>query len=257
MTALAGLIDRLDREIGRLVTDIEQKGELDNTIILFFSDNGACPYDRNNRHMDSPPYDPQTHWTDSTGWAWARNTPFRFYKQNQFEGGIATPAIIHWPAGLKTKPGAVDQTPAHLVDVLPTLADLAGAKVPDAWPGREPTPLAGISLKPVLAGGKITERPPIHLLFNKDRGLRDGDWKLVSFQSQPWELYHISQDRTELHNLAAQEPERVERMAKQWHEMTEKVLITPKGECKPVDAEAKPKSNREWTNFNNPLRSNR
>jgi arylsulfatase len=253
MTALAGLIDRVDQEIGRLVADIEKQGELDNTIILFFSDNGACPYDRNNRQTDKPPYDPETNWTDSTGWAWARNTPFRFYKQNQFEGGIATPAIIHWPAGLKTKPGTMDHTPAHLVDVLPTLADLAGAKVPDTWPGREPTPLAGISLKPVLNGGKITERPPIHLLFGKDRGLRDGDWKLVSFQSQRWELYHISRDRTELHDLAAEHPDRVERMSKQWHEMTEKVLMAPKSECKPVDDTPTPKFHREWTKFDKPL----
>ena len=137
------MIDRVDQEIGRLVADIEAKGELDNTLILFFSDNGACPYDRNNTHMDRPPYEPDTKWTDSTGWAWARNTPFRFYKQNQFEGGIATPAIVHWPAGLKTKPGSIDHSPAHLVDVLPTLAELAGAKIPDTWPGRELTPLAG------------------------------------------------------------------------------------------------------------------
>jgi arylsulfatase len=139
------------------------------------------------------------------------------------------------------------------VDVLPTLADLAGAKVPDTWPGREPTPLAGISLKPVLNGGKITERPPIHLLFGKDRGLRDGDWKLVSFQSQRWELYHISRDRTELHDLAAEHPDRVERMSKQWHEMTEKVLMAPKSECKPVDDTPTPKFHREWTKFDKPL----
>jgi len=249
MTALAGLIDRMDREIGRLVADLGQKGELDNTLILFLSDNGACPYDRNNTGMNKRPYEPNTNWTDSTGWAWSRNTPFRFYKQNQFEGGIATPAILHWPAGLKTKPGSIDPTPAHLVDVLPTLADLAGAKIPDSWPGRELTPLAGISLKPILNGGKITDRPPIHLLYGKDRGLRDGDWKIVSFQSQPWELYQISNDRTELHDLAAEQPDRVKRMSEQWHEMAEKVLMAPKSECKPVDATSNPKSHPQWTRF--------
>ncbi len=255
MTALAGMIDRLDQEIGRLVADIEAKGELDNTMILFFSDNGACPYDRNNVHMDRPPYEPDTKWSDSTGWAWVRNTPFQYYKQNQYEGGISSPAIVHWPAGLKTKPGSVDPSPSHLVDVLPTLADLAGAKIPDTWPGREPTPLAGISLKPILEGGKITSRPPIHLLYGKDRGLRDGDWKIVSFQRHPWELYHISGDRTELHDLAAEQPERMERMVKQWHEMAEKVLMAPKNECAPVDSAPSPKANREWTKFDAPLKS--
>lgn len=252
MTALAGMIDRVDQEIGRLVADIKAKGELDNTVILFFSDNGACPYDRNSTHMDQPPYQPETRWTDSTGWAWVRNTPFRYYKQNQFEGGISTPAIVHWPAGLKTKAGSVDSSPAHLVDVLPTLADLAGAEIPETWPGREPTPLAGISITPILEGRKIASRPPIHLLFNRDRGLRDGDWKIVSFQQQPWELYHISEDRTELHDLAAKQPERLERMAKQWHELTEKVLRAPTNECAPVDTTLKPKVHREWTNFDKP-----
>jgi arylsulfatase A-like enzyme len=253
MAAYAGLIDRVDREIGRLLKAIEAKGELDNTVVMFFSDNGACPYDRRNSNMDGNPYDPEVTWTDSTGWAWARNTPFRFYKQNQFEGGISSPAIVSWPAGLKTKPGSMDHTPAHLVDILPTLAELAGAKIPDTFPGREPTPLAGISLAPVFAGDKITERPPIHLLFNNDRGLRDGDWKIVSFQEQPWELYHISEDRTELHDLAAEQPERVQRMSKQWHDMTANVLKATKKECAPVDAEASPKRHREWTNFDGPL----
>ena len=197
------MIDRVDQELGRLVADLEQAGELDNTLILFFSDNGACPYDRNSRGTDREPYEPDVTWSDSTGWAWARNTPFRYYKQNQFEGGIATPAIAHWPAGIKRKPGSTVHTPAHLVDVLPTLAELAGATVPDTWPGREPTPLAGVSLAPILAGKDMTTRPPIHLLFASDRGLRDGDWKLVSFRSQPWELYNIAKDRTELHDVAA------------------------------------------------------
>lgn len=250
MAAYAGLIDRMDREIGRLLKDIGDKGELDHTLVLFFSDNGACPYDRQTVGMEGQPYDPNVQWKDSTGWAWARNTPFRFYKQNQFEGGVSTPAIIHWPAGLKPKPGSVDPTPAHLVDVLPTLADIAGAEIPSAWPGREPTPLAGISLKPVFSGEKITSRPPIHLMYDTDRGLRDGDWKLVSFQRQPWELYHISEDRTELHDLAAEQPERVERMARQWHDMAANVLMAPRRECQPVLEEATPKRHREWTDFN-------
>jgi len=138
MACYAALIDRVDQELGRVVADLEKAGELDNTLILFLSDNGACPYDRNNRRTDLPPHDPATNWTDSTGWAWARNAPFRFYKQNQFEGGIATPAIVHWPAGLKTMPGSVDATPAHLVDVLPTLAELTGARNPETFPDRDP-----------------------------------------------------------------------------------------------------------------------
>ncbi|MFN5834268.1 MAG: sulfatase-like hydrolase/transferase, partial [Akkermansiaceae bacterium] len=122
MAAYAALIDRVDQELGRIITDLEANGELDNTLIVFLSDNGACPFDRQNIGKDLEPHDPESKWTDSTGWAWARNTPFRFYKQNQFEGGIATPAIFHWPAGIKATKGSVTTSPAHLVDLLPTLA---------------------------------------------------------------------------------------------------------------------------------------
>ncbi len=249
MTAYAGLIDRIDQEMGRLIANLEKAGELDNTVILFVSDNGACPFGRGGATPNTEPYDPNTHWGDSTGWAWARNSPFRFYKQNQFEGGISSPAIIHWPAGLKRKPGSVVSSPAHLVDVLPTFAEIAGAKVPTTYPDREPTPLAGISLAPIIAGGEIKERPPIHLLFSSDRGLRDGEWKLVSFQSQPWELYYMPDDRTETHNVAADHPDIVARMVKQWHDMTENVLLAKGKETKPVATEATPKLNPGWSQY--------
>lgn len=253
MTALAALIDRVDREFGRLVENLREKGELDNTLIIFLSDNGACPYDRNSKGMDLQPYEPGARWSDSTGWAWARNSPFRYFKQNQFEGGIATPAIFHWPAGLKTKPGSISHQPAHLVDLLPTLAEVAGAEIPETFPGREPTPLAGISLAPVLAGGPLGKRPPIHLLFKNDRGLRDGDWKIVSFQKNPWELYHISRDRTEMHNLAAEHPDIVTRMSKQWHHITANDLMAPENEREPVRTDSRPNIHLEWTDFNRPL----
>ncbi len=256
MAAYAALIDRVDREIGRLVADLERAGELENTLILFFSDNGACPYDRRTDARDADPFRATTRWSDSTGWAWARNTPFRFYKQNQYEGGIATPAIVHWPAGLKTKPGSFDATPAHLVDVLPTLAEIAGAPVPETFPGRTPTPLAGVSLAPILAGKPLASRPPIHLLFASDRGLRDGDWKLVSFQSGPWELYQVAQDRTELHDLAAQQPERLHRMVAQWHEMTANVLHGNERERAPLTSTSTDKIHREWSVYSSVEASN-
>lgn len=249
MAGYAGMIDRVDQEIGRIVADLERAGELDNTIILFFSDNGACPYDRQNTRWKSVPHDPETRWSDSTGWAWARNAPFRFYKQNQYEGGIATPAIFHWPSGIRTAPGALDGTPAHLVDVLPTLVEFAGAENPDTFPGREPTPLAGVSLAPILAGGKLDGRPPIHFLFGQDRGLRDGDWKIVSFRSGPWELYHMGDDRAETRNLAATHPERVEKMAAEWHRMARDVLMAPAREQRPVATKATPKHHREWSDY--------
>lgn len=249
MAAYAALIDRVDQELGRLVADLESKGELANTVILFFSDNGACPYDRRSTGQEAEPFDGETAWSDSTGWAWARNSPFRYYKQNQYEGGITTPAIVHWPAGLKTAPGSLVHAPAHLVDVLPTLADLAGAEPPTTFPGRDLSPLAGISLRPILEGKPTAARPPLHFLFSSDRALREGEWKLVSFQRQPWELYDLGRDRTELHNLAAQQPERVQRMAQQWHKMTTEELQAPAREQAPVATEATGQRHREWSDY--------
>jgi arylsulfatase len=248
MAAYAALIDRLDQEIGRLLADLDIHGELDNTLVLFFSDNGACPYDRASTGINRPPHEAGTKWSDSTGWAWARNTPFRYYKQNQFEGGIATPAIAHWPAGIR-KPGRIDATPAHLVDILPTLAAISGAAIPATYPGREPSPLAGVSLAPLFKGDPLEKRPPLHFLFAHDRGLRDGDWKLVSFKGGPWELYDLARDRTELHDLAAREPAVVERLSKQWHQMTAEVLKAPPAEQKPVAPQAKPQTHGEWSDY--------
>jgi arylsulfatase len=251
MMAIAGMIDRVDQEIGRLVADLEKAGELANTMILFVSDNGSCPYDRkrNKRRIDDMPYMPDITWSDSTGWAWMRNSPFRYYKQNQFEGGIATPAIVHWPAGLKTKPGSIVHDPAHLIDVLPTLAEICEAPIPAQWPGRELSPVSGVSIAPIFAGKDLGKRPPIHLLFGQDRGLRDGDFKAVSFRSHPWELYNISDDRTELNDLATQQPERLKTMVQQWHRIAEDVLGVPEKNRKSVAAVATAHSNPEWSNF--------
>lgn len=255
MTAYAGLIDRLDQEVGRVIANLQRVGEFENTLILFVSDNGACPFDgggafASDVDLANQPFDPDTTWSDSTGWAWARNSPFRFYKQNQFEGGIATPAIVHWPAGLKTPPGAVVHEPAHLVDVLPTIAELTGAAVPSAWPGREVAPVSGISLVPALAGGSLGARPPIYFLYETDRAVRVGDWKLVSFRSNPWELYNLADDRTESQDLAAARPELRDRLVTLWHTLAEHVDHAPAELRQPVAETATPVGhNQRWTTF--------
>jgi hypothetical protein len=195
------------------------------------------------------PTDGDTSLGDSTGWAWARNAPFRFYKQNQFEGGISTPGIVHWPAGLKTEPGSIVDTPAHLIDVLPTLADIADAQIPEQHPTRELRPVSGVSLRPILEGEDLERPEPIHLQFASDYGLRDGDWKLVSFKGQEWELYNVANDRTELINLANSEPERLKRMITKWNEMTLTVLQSERLANPTMNPAEIPKSNREWTVF--------
>jgi arylsulfatase len=249
MTTLAAMIDRVDQELGRLIENLKQADELKETFILFVSDNGACPYDRNSNQLDAEPTNASVRWSDSTGWAWARNGPFRFYKQNQYEGGISTPAIVHWPAGLKTEPGSIVDQPAHLVDVLPTLAEICDAPIPTAWPDRELRPVAGTSLAPVLAGQELTSRTPIHLLFSRDRGLRIGDWKAVSFRSEPWELYNLRNDRAETKDLSLEHPDRLHSMVQQWTDMAESVLHAPAGAYAPVSTGQKPHRHPEWTDF--------
>ncbi len=247
MVTLAAMIDRVDQEVGRLVEDLKQHGELENTMILFISDNGACPYDTRALQLNVEPTNGGVLLGDSTGWAWARNAPFRYYKQNQFEGGISTPAIIHWPAGLKTEPGAIVGTPAHLIDVLPTLADLADAEIPTTHPKRDLRPVSGVSLRSVLEGEELKRSEPIYLQFDTDWGLRDGDWKLVSFKGQEWELYNMAHDRTELNNLAQSQPERLNAMIAKWRAMSADVLHSEELANAEVIPTEVPRTNDRWT----------
>ena len=249
MTTLAAMIDRLDQEIGRLVEDLQTNGELDNTLILFVSDNGACPYDRRSTDLDAEPTNADVSWSDSTGWAWVRNSPFRYYKQNQFEGGISTPGIVHWPAGLKTQPGTFVRAPSHLIDVMPTLADIGACPIPDQWTRDELRPVSGVSLAPIFRGKTPPSREPIHLLFSMDRGLRDGDWKAVSFRGEAWELYNMANDRTELHDLATSEPDRLEAMSKRWTDMTRDLLHASPKSYAPAKPAQLPHRHPEWTDF--------
>lgn len=253
MVTLAAMIDRVDQEVGRLVADLKSHGEFENTMILFVSDNGACPYDRKKPLLNVEPTSGDVALADSTGWSWARNAPFRFYKQNQFEGGISSPGIVHWPAGLKTEAGAIVDTPVHLIDVLPTLADLSGAKIPEQHSERELRPVSGVSLRPIFEGEKLERRDPIHLQFSSDFGLRDGDWKLVSFKGQKWELYNVAKDRTELNNLADAEPKRVKAMATQWKAMSLNVLRSEKLANPTMKSAEVPKANREWTKYSDSI----
>ena len=249
MVTLAAMIDRVDQEVGRLVEDLRSNGELENTMILFISDNGACPYDRPFPQLNVEPTNGNIALGDGTGWAWARNAPFRFYKQNQFEGGISTPGIIHWPAGLKTEPGSIVDIPVHLIDVLPTLADLANTTIPEEHPTRALRPVSGISLRPILEGKALTRSEPIYLQYAYDWGLRDGDWKLVSFKGQEWELYNMANDRTELIDLAKQEPERLNAMIAKWKAMTANVLHSEELSNAQTSPAKYPKSHIEWTVF--------
>jgi arylsulfatase len=222
MAVFAAMVDRMDQNIGRVLGDLEASGELSNTLILFCADNGACAeWDPWGFDVSSGPANvlhagakldgmgqPGTYHSYGSGWANACNTPWRLYKHYTHEGGISTPSIAHWPAGLKARAGGVDNQPWHFIDVLPTLAAVGGAKTP--------LETAGVNMAPMLQGRKVN-RGPLFWEHEGSRAVRDGKWKITAvYPKGEWELYDIEADRTEQVNLAAKHPSRVKRMAAQW-----------------------------------------
>jgi arylsulfatase A-like enzyme len=248
--AYAALVHRLDVEIGRVLADIEKHDEWDNTLIIFLSDNGASPYDRRNIGAEREPYEPGAAWSNSTGWAWVSNTPFRLYKQNQFEGGIASPTIVHWPRGVSMPPGSIVTTHLHITDILPTIAAAAGVTIPDKFEGRDLRTTTGISMLPLFEGRDSVPRQALHFQYTKDRALISPDgWKIVSFRGQPWELYHLAKDRTELDDLAGQHPERVQQMAGEWDRMAEAEVFLGQRWRQPAKEAAGPQTDPEWSDY--------
>ncbi|MCA8995076.1 MAG: arylsulfatase, partial [Planctomycetaceae bacterium] len=154
MATFAAMVDRVDQNLGRLVAELKALGEFDNTLILFLSDNGACPFQRTKPETvknNLMPWDPNSYWTYDKGWAHACNTPFREYKQNQHEGGISTPLIAHWPNGI-AKPGDITAQPGHLVDFMPTFLELAAGTYPETFADHPVGKARGLSLVPILKG---------------------------------------------------------------------------------------------------------
>jgi arylsulfatase len=222
MEVFAAMVDVLDQNVGRLIADLKKKDVFDNTLILFCSDNGACPFERT-RGKELKPWDSDSYWTYDASWAHAGNTPFRLYKQNQHEGGVSSPLIAHWPAGLKTEAGAVTRQPGHLVDFMATFLDVAGADYPKQIGERQIDPLQGKSLLPIFKGQIREARESLYFHFGTDRALRQGPWKLVSAKLGRWELYNVDEDRTELNDLSGKHPDRVAAMSKEWHRIAKDV----------------------------------
>jgi arylsulfatase len=239
MAVHAAMVDRMDQGIGRIIQALEETGEMDNTLILFLSDNGASPEDcmRYGPGFDRPshtrsgeeikyPVDknldalpgPQTTFT-SIGERWANvaNTPFRYWKMKSYEGGIHTPMIVHWPQGIKAKKGSVTDQVGHVMDFMATFIELANTAYPSQYQGYEITPLQGISLLDVFEG---EERAGHKVLFNEHMGgryVRRDPWKLVALDSkESWKLYHITDDRTEIKNLAGQHSKVMQELDSLW-----------------------------------------
>jgi len=262
MAIYAAMIDHMDRDIGRVIQNLREHQDLDNTLVVFLSDNGACaewaPFG-----FDCDVKFPQGDGTRGTGhgfggdsfvkpilhtgealktmgqplpgatgigygsaWANACNTPFRMYKHYDHEGGISTPLIIRWPAGFRDK-GVFRQQVGHVIDFMPTLVELTGATYPKEMHGHPILPMEGKSLVPAFTDQPI-ERDALYWEHEDNRAVRVGDLKLVSLANGPWELYDVAKDREELHDLAAAMPEKVNALKILWESWARRCHVYPK-----------------------------
>jgi len=222
MAIHAAMIDRMDREIGRVVDQLKAMGAFDNTLLLFASDNGASAeiMVRHGGHdPQAAPGSAATYLCLGPGFSSACNSPFRRHKTWVHEGGIATPLIVHWPKGIAAK-NELRHTPAHVIDIVPTVLAAAGIEKPAQWKG-EPIPAApGRSLALAFAKDATIARESLWWLHEGNRALRVGDWKIVAAKGAPWELYDFTTDRAEQQDLAAGMPAKVEELAALWQRQT-------------------------------------
>ncbi|MBS0000441.1 MAG: arylsulfatase [Cyclobacteriaceae bacterium] len=209
MEVYAAMVDRMDQNVGKILKKVEELGEWENTIIFFLSDNGACA-EVAEFTPDIPPGPVESYRSLNLPWANATNTPFRKYKNHDFEGGICTPFIVHYPSLIQT-PFITDQ-PGHLIDIMATCIDFAGAKYPGSFEGHEVLPFEGKSLLPALRRETGTGHEFLYWQWANSVGVRKGDWKAVGYVDSPWELYDLRNDRTELNDLAAEYPEIVKEL---------------------------------------------
>lgn len=238
MATYAAMVEIMDRNIGRMIDELREANELDNTLIVFLSDNGACaewdpfgfdnaPYPQNRLYQGAELDligQPKTFHSYGTGWANACNTPFRLYKHYNHEGGISAPCILHWPAQLK-RTGEIDRTPAHVIDFAATILPLTETAYPRTHDGREILPLEGRNLLPILSGEAEGERP---LFFEHEgnRGVRRGKWKLAWTNfDQRWQLYDIEADRSELNDLAFENPVKIAELSHLWVKWAERCNV--------------------------------
>jgi arylsulfatase len=262
MEVYAAMITRMDANIGALVAELEQLRMADNTLVFFLQDNGGCAEevgrDVNQRRNDSPTLPPMksgefvldsrpkqtrdgwpmlggpqvmpgprdTFIAYGKGWANVSNTPFREYKHWVHEGGIATPLIAHWPAGIRAR-GELRTQPGHLIDILATCLDMARAPYPVEFRGTPLPPPEGRSLRPAFENQPI-ERQALFWEHEGNRAIRVGSHKLVAKgPGGRWELYDLAQDRTELRDLAAAQPDRVRSLAEAWERWARRADVLP------------------------------
>lgn len=223
METYAAMVDRMDHGIGRVLQALEETGEADNTVVLFLSDNGGCAswptpkkepgFEEYNRGV--PVGDSRGYEFVGKGWGWAQNAPFRRFKTWTYEGGIATPMIVRWPG--KIEAGKITHQVGHIIDLMPTLLELAESDYPNEHKGKKIISVEGRSLLPIFRGKKRRPHESINWELYGNRAVRQGDWKAVwGASDKRWELYDLKTDRSETVNLAGKYPDRLKSMAADW-----------------------------------------
>jgi arylsulfatase len=222
MEVYAAMIDRLDQNIGRLLKTLEETGRRENTLIMFVSDNGASA-EMVYIEDDYGEIGTMTLWSSlGGGWANVSNTPFRYFKNYSYEGGINTPLIANWQG--KIEPGGISRFPGHFMDIMATYVDIAGADYPTDFNGMEITPMQGTSLLPAFSGDKASREQALFWEWKEGQAVRDGEWKLVKNGLESnWDLYNITKDPTETSNLAGEHPEVVKEMDLQFRKWKQEV----------------------------------
>lgn len=253
MEVYAAQVDRMDQGIGRIISALEETGQLENTVIVFLADNGGCaegiPRDvpaaelvemlsiarshtrdgkevRLGNRPEIMPGGEDTYQSYGTAWANLSNTPFRYYKHWTHEGGIATPLIVHWPSGIEAA-GELRQSPGQLPDIMATILDLTASEYPAQCNGHDILPMEGSSLVGVFDQDG-PERGPLFWEHEGNAAVRKGKWKLVRSYPGPWELYDMETDRTEMFDLADRLPDRVRNMAGDYEEWAVRCGVKPR-----------------------------
>lgn len=224
MAVYAAMIDSMDQNIGRLLSKLDETGVAENTVIMFLSDNGGCAETPGGNDPKQVPGPKEFYSHCGPGWAYAQNTPFRRYKQWVHEGGISTPFIVRWPG--KVKRNTLTNQVGHIIDILPTCAELAGTSYPKSYGGQEILPVEGLSLLPIFQDKKRDPHKTLYWEWSGNRAIRERQWKLCWDKGvKAWELYNIETDRTETNNLAKYNRRRVDEMAEAWYAWAEKTGV--------------------------------
>lgn len=215
MQVYAAMVDRMDQGIGRVLKALELTNELDNTLILFLADNGGCAEVASTRNLAIPgvPVGERGSYDSyHEPWANVSNTPYRYYKNWLYEGGIRTPLIVHWPK-IVTGKGKITTQVGHLVDIMPTCIEVAGANYPDPYKNNPLKPLRGQSLAAAFTGKVNNREKPVFWEYAGGNAMRWENWKLVRKKNGEWELYDLESDPTELNNLSSEQPEMLKKMS--------------------------------------------